>query len=79
MPVISRTADFAEDMKTWRRWMHERPELQFECHKTAAYVAERLREFGVDELHEGIAKTGLVAIINGQGGAVSSGPTIGLR
>ncbi len=46
-----------------------------ECYKTAAFVAERLREFGVDEMHEGIARTGIVAIINGQG----DGPTIGLR
>ena len=38
-------------------------------------MAERLREFGVDELHEGIAQTGIVAIIDGQG----EGPTIGLR
>ena len=49
--------------------------MEFECFETAAFVADRLREFGVDELHEGIAKTGIVAIINGQG----EGPTIGLR
>jgi hippurate hydrolase len=55
--------------------LHTIPELGLECHKTAAFVAERLREFGVDEIHEGIAKTGIVAIINGQG----AGPTIGLR
>ena len=75
MPVINRIAGFAEDMKTWRRWMHAHPELQFECHETAAYVVERLREFGVDEIHEGIATSGVVAIIEGQG----EGPTIGLR
>jgi hippurate hydrolase len=49
--------------------------LGLECRQTAAFVAERLREFGVDELHEGIATTGIVAIVNGQG----AGPTIGLR
>ncbi|MHC0053085.1 M20 aminoacylase family protein [Actibacterium sp. D379-3] len=75
MPPVNRIADFADDMKTWRRWMHRHPELGFECHETAAYVAARLREFGVDELHEGIAKTGIVAIIEGRG----PGPTIGLR
>ena len=42
-------------------------------------MAERLREFGVDEIHEGIAQTGLVAIINGQNSGSESGPTIGLR
>ncbi len=75
MPVINRIADFADDMKTWRRWLHRNPELQFECHKTASYVVERLKEFGVDDIHEGIAQTGVVAIIEGRG----PGPTIGLR
>ncbi|MGB5864459.1 MAG: M20 aminoacylase family protein [Sulfitobacter sp.] len=75
MPIINRIADYATDMTTWRRHLHTIPELQFECHQTAAFVAERLREFGVDEIHEGIATTGIVAIINGQG----DGPTTGLR
>ncbi len=75
MPVINRIADFATDMTAWRRHLHMHPELQFECHETAKFVAKMLREFGVDEIHEGIAKTGVVAIINGQ----ASGPTIGLR
>jgi hippurate hydrolase len=75
MPVLNRIADYADEMKEWRRHLHRHPELEFGCHKTAAYVAERLREIGVDEIHEGIATSGIVAIINGQGG----GPTIGLR
>ncbi|WP_102222724.1 M20 aminoacylase family protein [Acidimangrovimonas sediminis] len=75
MPVINRIADYAEEMKTWRRYLHAHPELMFDCHETAAYVAARLREFGVDEIHEGIATSGIVAIIKGQG----TGPTIGLR
>ena len=75
MPVVNRIAAFAPDMKGWRQHLHTIPELGVECHKTAAFVAARLREFGVDELHEGLATTGMVAIINGQG----VGPTIGLR
>jgi len=75
MPVVNRIAEYAADMAEWRQHLHTIPELEFDCHQTAAFVAERLREFGVDELHEGIAKTGIVAIINGQG----DGPTIGLR
>ncbi len=75
MPVINRIADFAPDMKEWRRYLHRHPELQFDCHETAAFVVERLKEFGVDEIHEGIAQSGVVAIINGQG----DGPVIGLR
>ncbi|MGR3616669.1 MAG: M20 aminoacylase family protein [Paracoccaceae bacterium] len=75
MPVVNRIAEFADDMKTWRRHLHQIPELGFDLPKTSAFVAERLREIGVDELHEGIAQTGMVAVINGQG----KGPTIGLR
>jgi amidohydrolase len=75
MPVLNRIAGFADDMADWRQWLHRNPELGFELPKTAAFVAEKLREFGVDELHEGIAQTGMVAIVNGQG----PGPTIGLR
>ena len=75
MPVVNRIADYADEMKGWRRHLHAHPELTFDCHETAAFVAERLREFGVDEIHEGIARTGIVAIINGQ----AEGPTIGLR
>jgi len=75
MPVINRIAEFHDDMKEWRQHIHAHPELMFDCHKTAAFVVERLREFGVDEIHEGIAQSGVVAIINGQG----EGQTIGLR
>ncbi len=75
MPIINRIADFADDMTAWRRHLHAYPELRFECYQTAAFVVERLREFGVDEIHEGIATSGVIAIIEGTGG----GPTIGLR
>ncbi len=75
MPVINRIADFTTDMTAWRRHLHQIPEVMFDCHQTAAFVAERLRDFGITEIHEGIATTGIVAIIEGQG----EGPTIGLR
>lgn len=79
MPVVNRIADFATDMTAWRRHLHQIPELALDLPKTAAFVAERLREFGVDELHEGIAQTGMVAIINGQGHDAPDAPTICLR
>ena len=75
MPVLNRIAAYAEEMKGWRRHLHQHPELAFDCHNTAAFIIDRLKEIGVDEIHPGIAKTGIVAIINGQG----AGPTIGLR
>ncbi len=75
MPVLNRIADYADDLTAWRRHLHQHPELGLDCHKTAAFVVERLREFGVDEIHEGIAETGVVAIIRGQG----AGGCTGLR
>ncbi len=75
MPVVNRIADYSEEMKTWRRHLHQIPELGLDTVKTAAYVAELLQGFGVDEIHTGIAENGIVAIINGQG----KGETIGLR
>jgi len=75
MPVLNRIADYAPEMTEWRRYLHQHPETRFDCENTAAFIAERLRSFGVDALHEGIAQSGIVAIIEGHG----PGPTIGLR
>ncbi len=75
MPVLNRIAGLAPEMTAWRKQLHARPELAFDCHETAAYVAARLREIGVDEIHEGVATSGIVAIIEGQG----PGPVVGLR
>ena len=60
MAVINRIAGFHDDLTAWRRHLHAHPELGFEEHATAAFVAEKLREFGVDEVHTGLAETGVV-------------------
>jgi hippurate hydrolase len=75
MALINRIAGFAEEMATWRQALHRRPELGFACHETAAFVVERLREFGITRIEDGIAESGIVAVIEGQG----AGPVIGLR
>ena len=75
MPVINRIADFYNDMQEWRKHIHSNPELGFECHNTADFVISKLKEFGIEEIHTEIAKTGVVAIIKGR----TSGKTIGLR
>jgi hippurate hydrolase len=48
-----------------RRDLHAHPELGFEEVYTARRVMEALKVCGVDELHTGIAKTGVVALIHG--------------
>ena len=57
MTILNRIVDLAPDMLGWRHHLHSIPELGFDLHKTSAHVADKLRSFGVDELHEGIAKT----------------------
>ena len=61
MPVINSIAGFADEMRGWRRHLHQHPELGLDCHKTAEYVVDRLREFGITEIHTGIAQSGVVA------------------
>lgn len=75
MPVINRIADYAPELAAWRRHLHRHPEVGFACHETARFIAGRLREFGVDELHEGIAESGVIAVIEGR----QAGPTVALR
>ncbi|WP_137125302.1 M20 aminoacylase family protein [Roseomonas sp. HF4] len=77
MPVHNRIAEFHAEMTAWRRDFHEHPELAFEEVRTAGIVAAKLREFGCDEVHTGIAKTGVVGVIRGNG--AGSGRAIGLR
>ncbi|RWQ32700.1 MAG: amidohydrolase [Mesorhizobium sp.] len=60
----------------WRRYLHENPELDYRLDNTARFVIEKLASFGINHIETGIAETGIVALIQGEGG---DGPTIGLR
>ena len=75
MAILNSIAGFEKDMAKWRQHFHQNPELGRECYKTAEYVSERLKEFGITEIHTGYASSGLVAIIEGK----APGRTIGLR
>lgn len=76
MPIVNRFHDLADEITAWRRDFHQHPELLYDVERTASVVADKLRAFGVDEVVTGIGRTGVVGVINGQGG---SGKTIGLR
>jgi hippurate hydrolase len=78
MPILNRAAELQGEVSEWRRHLHENPEILYAVENTAAFVAEKLEEFGVDEVVTGIGRTGVVGIIHGKGGA-GSGRTIGLR
>src|ERR1700757_589257 len=66
MPIVNRVADLHPDITAWRRDIHQHPELLYDVHRTAAFVADRLREFGCDEVVTGMGKTGVVGVIKGK-------------
>lgn len=76
MPVNNRIAARSDVIKEWRRHLHQNPEIMYEVEETAAFVAEKLRAFGCDEVVEGLGRTGVVGIIKGTKG---DGPVVGLR
>ena len=77
MPIRNRFAELHDEITAWRRDFHEHPEILYEVHRTAGIVADKLRDFGCDEVVEGIGRTGVVGIIKGREGG--SGKVIGLR
>ena len=77
MPVKNRFAELLPEITAWRRDLHENPEILFDTHRTSAIVAEKLGEFGCDEVVTGIGRTGVVAVIKGK--SDTSGKVIGLR
>ena len=77
MPVKNRLAEMATEIAEWRQHLHRHPEIMYDVHNTAAFVAEKLRGFGCDEVVERIGRTGVVGVIHGK--AKGSGRVIGLR
>ena len=77
MTIVNRVADLHADITEWRRDLHMHPELQYDVHRTAGSVAEKLKAFGCDEVVTGLGRTGVVGVIRGKKGV--SGKTIGLR
>ncbi|OLP53675.1 amidohydrolase [Rhizobium rhizosphaerae] len=76
MPILNRAAELAPDVTEWRRALHRKPELLYAVEETAAFVAEKLKDFGVDEVVTGLGRTGVVGLIRG---TLGDGPTVGLR
>lgn len=75
MPVKNRFAELLPEIVAWRQDFHRHPELMYDLPRTSARVAELLREFGVDEVTEGVGRSGVVGVIRGRG----KGKVIGLR
>jgi amidohydrolase len=75
--AFAHIAAFHPELTALRRELHAHPELGFEEHYTARRVIESLKVCGVDEIHTGIGKTGVVAVIHGR--ERGSGRMMGLR
>jgi len=75
--AFAQIAQFHPELTAFRRDLHAHPELGFEEVYTGSRVKEALKVCGVDEIHDGIGRTGIVALIRGQGRG--SGSMVGLR
>ena len=61
MTILEEAEALADDIVADRRWLHEHPEIGFDLPQTTAYVADRLREIGLEPKE--IVPGGLVATI----------------
>jgi hippurate hydrolase len=77
MPVRNRLAEMHPEITAWRHDLHENPELMYDLPRTSGIVADRLTEFGCDEVVPGIGISGVVGVIHGR--ARASGKVIGFR
>jgi len=75
MPIVNRIADLQPEIAAWRQDLHAHPELRYDVHRTAAFVADKLKGFGCDEVVPGIGQTGVVGVIRGRSG----NKVVGLR
>ncbi|MFP1632769.1 M20 aminoacylase family protein [Zhengella sp. ZM62] len=77
MAAIEDFARSAARLTEWRRDLHANPELLYDVHRTAAFVADRLRSFGCDDVVTGIGRTGVVGVLKGR--SDTKGQVIALR
>ena len=78
MNILPEVSSLAAEMSEWRHHIHAHPETAFEESATAAFVADKLRSFGL-EVHTGLARTGVVGVLRAGAGSHSTADAIGLR
>ena len=74
MQIKNRISAFQKEMTSWRHHFHEHPELAYKEINTSKKVVELLKSFGIDNIEEGLGKTGIVATLEN-----GTGKSIGLR
>ena len=75
--AFAHIAQYHPELTALRRDLHAHPELGFEEVYTGSRVKEALKVCGVDEIHDGIGRTGIVAVVRGR--STASGAMVGLR
>ena len=65
MTLIIKDGELHKKMRAWRRDLHAHPETAYEEHRSAAKIAKLLSSFGL-EVHEGLAVTGVVGVLQGE-------------
>ena len=65
MIINKKIQTFVPEMKQWRHYIHQNPEIAYEEKNTSDFIAKKLNEFGI-EVHRGFGETGIVGIIHGK-------------
>ena len=77
MNILPEISVISGDLEEIYKDLHSHPELGFEEERTSKIVQEKLKAYGVDEVHTDIGKTGVVGIIRGNNGGGNR--RVGLR
>lgn len=63
--IRSKAEEYFPEVQAIRHHIHANPELSFEEHKTAAFISEKLTEYGIEH-QTGVAGTGVIGLIKGK-------------
>tara|TARA_B100000575_G_C23121518_1_gene649111 strand:- start:1184 stop:1504 length:321 start_codon:yes stop_codon:yes gene_type:complete len=77
MKILPEISAISTDLEEIYKDLHSHPELGFEKVRTSEIVQKKLEEYGVDEIHKNIGKTGVIAVIKGNGSGGNR--SVGLR
>ena len=66
MPELRLIGAAKAELKAIYEDLHTHPEIGFEEHRTSNIVQAKLKEYGIDEVHAGIGKTGVVGLVHGK-------------
>ena len=72
--IKTMSESFFDEIKIYRRYLHQHPELSFKEYHTADFIENKLREIGIGKVQR-IAKTGVTFLLVGS----SEGKNIALR